>query len=159
MRRHSRRGRHRAVIVAAAALLAGCAGTPPPAAPPAPPAVSHAPMMPAAPMPPPVPRCVAAGHVEDGEASWYGARYHGRLTASGEPFDMDALTAAHRALPFGTVIRVTNLENGRSVMVTVNDRGPRPVRRIVDLSHRAASDLGFVERGVVPVRIAELRCG
>ena len=154
-------------LVAAAALLAGCAGNAPmptvPVQAPAPPAApTPGPLYDAkllAP-PPPAPRCVeTAAFAEEGEASWYGPRYQGRSTASGEPFDMDALTAAHRRLPFGTLIRVTNLENGRSVVVTVNDRGPHIRRRIVDLSQRAAADLDLIERGVAPVRIAALRCG
>lgn len=88
-----------------------------------------------------------------GLASWYGAWHHGRTTASGERFDMRALTAAHRTLPLGTWIRVTNLENDRSVAVRVNDRGPFIANRILDLSRAAAERLGAVAAGVVRVRV------
>jgi rare lipoprotein A len=87
-----------------------------------------------------------------GLASWYGEFHHGRQTASGEIFDMTQLTAAHRTLPLGTHLRVTNLENGRIVRVRVNDRGPYVTDRVLDLSHQAARVLDMVERGVVPVR-------
>jgi rare lipoprotein A len=92
-----------------------------------------------------------------GLASWYGGFHHGLLTASGETFDMMQLTAAHRTLPLGTRLRVTNLENGRIVRVRVNDRGPYVDGRILDLSHGAAQALDMVERGVVPVRLDVLR--
>ena len=88
-----------------------------------------------------------------GRASWYGEFHHGQLTASGETFDMMQLTAAHRTLPLGTRLRVTNLENGRMVRVRVNDRGPYVDGRILDLSLGAARALDMVERGVVPVRL------
>lgn len=88
-----------------------------------------------------------------GVASWYGGRYHGRQTASGEPFDMNALTAAHPSLPFGTRVRVTNLENSRSVVLRINDRGPFVKRRIIDVSRRAAEELGFIRQGVARVRV------
>jgi rare lipoprotein A len=88
-----------------------------------------------------------------GRASWYGEFHHGQLTASGETFDMMQLTAAHRTLPLGTRLRVTNLENGRMVRVRVNDRGPYVDGRVVDLSLGAARALDMVERGVVPVRL------
>lgn len=88
-----------------------------------------------------------------GLASWYGTFHHGQATASGEPFDMTQLTAAHRTLPLGTRLRVTNLENGRVVGVRVNDRGPYVAGRVLDLSHGAARLLDMVERGVVPVRL------
>jgi len=80
--------------------------------------------------------------MEAGIASWYGGRFHGRRTASGEAFDMDALTAAHPKLPFGSWVRVSNLVNGRSVDVRINDRGPHIKRRIIDLSRAAAHALG-----------------
>jgi rare lipoprotein A len=86
-------------------------------------------------------------------ASWYGDEWQGRPTASGEPFDMHDLTAAHPTLPFGTRLHVTNLRNGRSVTVRVNDRGPAVQGRGIDLSYAAARALGAVHRGVVPVRI------
>ena len=94
-----------------------------------------------------------ADHVQVGLASWYGEFHHGRQTASGEVFDMTGLTAAHRTLPLGTRLRVTNLENGRIVRVRVNDRGPYVTGRILDLSHEAARLLDMVERGVAPVRL------
>jgi len=91
--------------------------------------------------------------VEEGLASFYGRPHHGKRTASGERFDMRALTCAHRTLPFGTRVRVTDLESGRSVLVRVNDRGPFTEGRIVDLSLAAARALGMVERGVARVRL------
>jgi rare lipoprotein A len=101
------------------------------------------------PVPAPAPR--DGGQV--GMASWYGGQFHGRTTASGEPFDMNAMTAAHRTLPFGTNVRVTNLDNGRSVVVRINDRGPYAKRRIIDLSRHAAEQLGFRKAGVAKVRV------
>lgn len=88
-----------------------------------------------------------------GIASWYGSYFQGRETTSGEPFNMYALTAAHRELPLGTRVRVTNLENGRSVVLRINDRGPVPTDRIIDVSYGAAQVLGFRVEGLVPVRI------
>jgi rare lipoprotein A len=88
-----------------------------------------------------------------GMASWYGARHHGRSTASGQPFDMHQLSAAHRTLPLGTRVRVTNLENRRSVVVRVTDRGPFVPGRIVDLSYAAAKALDLVEQGIARVRL------
>jgi rare lipoprotein A len=92
-----------------------------------------------------------------GLASWYGEDFDGRPTASGDIFDMAALTAAHQSLPFGSRVRVTNLANGRSVVVTINDRGPFTKQRLIDLSHGAAKKLGYVEHGVTKVRIDVLR--
>lgn len=91
-----------------------------------------------------------------GQASWYGAQFANRPTASGTPFDPEKLTAAHRKLPLGTKVVVTNLHNGRSVMVTINDRGPYWGNREIDLSYRAARVLGMVQRGVARVRIEPL---
>ena len=93
---------------------------------------------------------------QTGEASWYGQPHTGRPTASGEIFDMNQLTAAHRTLPFGTRALVTNLKNGRSVEVRINDRGPRVAGRIIDLSFAAAQALGFASGGTIPVRIQVL---
>jgi rare lipoprotein A len=90
---------------------------------------------------------------EVGFASFYARKFDGRRTASGERYDENALTAAHASLPFGTRVRVTNLSNGRSVEVTVNDRGPFAPDRIVDLSRRAARELGFLEAGTARVRL------
>lgn len=93
------------------------------------------------------------GWVERGEASWYGSKYHGRRTASGERYDMYAMTAAHPTLPFGTIVEVTNLRNGRRVRVRINDRGPFRKGRIIDLSYASARKLGMVRDGVVPVSV------
>jgi rare lipoprotein A len=90
---------------------------------------------------------------QTGQASWYGKKYHNRTTASGETFDMGKLTAAHRTLPFNTVVRVENLKNGRKVNVRINDRGPFVSGRIIDLSRKAAEKLDMIADGVVPVRI------
>jgi rare lipoprotein A len=91
-----------------------------------------------------------------GLASWYGWPHHGRRTASGEIYDMNELTAAHRSLPFGTRVLVTNVENGRTVEVRINDRGPFVDGRIVDLSLAAARRLGVVGHGLVPVELRVL---
>ena len=88
-----------------------------------------------------------------GKASWYGKAHHGQRTANGERFDMHALTAAHRTLPFGTIVRVTEPRSGRSVKVRINDRGPFRRDRIIDLSYEAARKLGFVSRGTARVEI------
>ncbi|HEV2265584.1 MAG TPA: septal ring lytic transglycosylase RlpA family protein [Stellaceae bacterium] len=88
-----------------------------------------------------------------GLASWYGPRFHGNKTADGERFDMNALTAAHRTLPFNTYVRVTDLANGRSVVVRINDRGPYDGHRVIDLSARAARELGMTHYGTARVRI------
>ena len=93
------------------------------------------------------------GSVQTGYASWYGKRHHGQLTTSGEVYDMNQFTAAHPTLPMGTRLRVTNLQNGRSVEVRVNDRGPAVHGRILDLSYAAARALGAVQEGVIPVRL------
>lgn len=89
----------------------------------------------------------------EGMASWYGPGFHGRKTANGERFDSQALTAAHRSLPFGTRVRVTNLNNGRSVTVRINDRGPFVGNRIIDLSAGAARSIGMIQSGVARVRL------
>ncbi|RMG66861.1 MAG: septal ring lytic transglycosylase RlpA family protein [Calditrichaeota bacterium] len=94
-----------------------------------------------------------------GRASYYGADFHGRKTANGETFDMNAFTAAHRQWPFGTLCKVTNLQNGKSVVVRVNDRGPFVEGRIMDLSYGAARELGALKDGIIPVRIEILRWG
>ena len=90
---------------------------------------------------------------ETGIASWYGEAFHGKYTADGEVFDLNALTAAHRTLPMPSVVQVTNLENGRSIEVRVNDRGPFARGRIIDLSRRAAQLLGFEGQGTAKVRV------
>ncbi len=96
---------------------------------------------------------VSIGYEEVGYASWYGPKFHGRRTSSGEIFNMYDMTCAHRTLPLGTMLLVTNLENGRSVIVRVNDRGPFVRGRIIDLSYAAARSLRMVRKGVVKVRI------
>ena len=88
-----------------------------------------------------------------GMASYYGKDFQGRKTANGETFDMNQLTAAHKTLPFGTICRVTNLDNNRSVIVRINDRGPFVVNRVIDLSRAAALKLNGLENGVFPVKI------
>jgi rare lipoprotein A (peptidoglycan hydrolase) len=92
-------------------------------------------------------------HALNGTASWYGPRFQGKKTASGEIYDQRKLTAAHKTLPLGTKARVTNLDNGSSVEVEINDRGPYVEGRIIDLSRAAAGALGFVELGVAPVQV------
>lgn len=88
-----------------------------------------------------------------GIASWYGAFFQGKPTASGQPYNENAMTCAHRTLPLGSLLRVTNLRNHRSVLVRVNDRGPLPDDRVIDLSKAAADSLGFEQRGIARVRI------
>lgn len=88
-----------------------------------------------------------------GLASYYGKKFHGRRTASGERYNMHALTAAHRSVPFGTMVTVTHLQNGRTVRVRINDRGPFVKGRIIDLSYAAAKQLGMVTEGVARVKI------
>lgn len=99
---------------------------------------------------PPAPRIQA---VETGLASWYGHPYHGRPAANGEIYDMESFTAAHRTLPFGTRVRVTNLTNQKTVEVRIIDRGPFVDGRIIDLSHIAAQNIDLIGPGVAPVRI------
>ena len=99
------------------------------------------------------------GYVEQGIASWYGTKFHGRRTSSGETYDMYAMTAAHKTLPLPTYARVTNKRNGRSIIVRINDRGPFHENRIIDLSYAAATKLGIVTRGtgLVEVRAIDPR--
>jgi len=96
---------------------------------------------------------------ERGIASWYGTDFHGKLTANGETYDMDALTAAHKTLPMPSTVRVTNLENGRSLVLRVNDRGPFVHGRIIDVSRHASKLLGFHKQGTAKVRVAVLQSG
>jgi rare lipoprotein A len=93
------------------------------------------------------------GIKERGMASWYGVPFHGRLAANGEVFDMEAMTAAHRTLPLGSMVRVVNLLNGKHVRVRINDRGPYVNGRILDLSHAAAAQLGMVEGGLSVIQL------
>ncbi len=106
--------------------------------------------------PPSAPRVI---HREEGIASWYGGHHHGRRTASGQRFDMSAMTAAHRKLPMLTRARVTNLENGRSIEVVINDRGPYIKGRIIDLSSEAARRLDMRRQGTARVRVEVLDDG
>ncbi len=99
------------------------------------------------------------GYVERGIASWYGRKFHGRKTSNGETYDMYALTAAHKSLPIPTYARVTNLENGRQVVVRINDRGPFHDNRLIDLSYTAASKLGIVEMGTGLVEVRAITPG
>jgi len=98
----------------------------------------------------------ASGYDRTGTASWYGRKFHGRKTANGERYDMYALSAAHRTLPLPTLVRVTNLENGRQAVVRVNDRGPYVKNRLIDLSYAAAQQLGYANKGTVRVRVQAL---
>jgi rare lipoprotein A len=135
---------------AAKRQISAAPNTPPPAPPSAtastPPA--HRPRNPSVPEP--------AGHVEEGNASWYGSPFHGHRASNGEVYDMYKLTAAHRTLPFETMVRVTNLNNGKSTVVRITDRGPFIENRIIDLSLAAAREIDSVGPGVVPVRLEVL---
>lgn len=123
-------------LALALGALAGCAGSRPPGGAPDP-----------------------RGREETGVASFYADRFHGRRTASGERFDQSAMTAAHRTLPFGTRVRVTNLGNGRRVVVRITDRGPAKRERVIDLSKAAARELRFVGAGLARVRLEVLPSG
>ena len=101
----------------------------------------------------------ATGHEEMGTASWYGKRFHGRRTSSGERYDMHAMTAAHKNLPISSLIQVTNLDNGLSTLVRVNDRGPFHGNRVLDLSYAAASQLNMVDKGSAKVTIQVVEPG
>jgi rare lipoprotein A len=104
------------------------------------------------------PLAFSQAKLEFGLASWYGDECNGNPTASGELFDMEGFTAAHRELPLGTKIKVTNLYNSRSAVVRVNDRGPNIVGRVVDLSAATAQRLGFLRQGLTPVQIEVVAC-
>ncbi len=163
----------RSAIFLCALLLMGCAAkrpvahTPPPPAPaPAPsetppssttaenspPAPAHPPAKHTKTPPPPAP----AGYTEQGNASWYGNPFNGRHAANGEIYDMYKLTAAHRTLPFETMVKVTNLNNGKTTTVRITDRGPFVENRIIDLSLAAAREIESTGPGVVPVRLEVL---
>ncbi|SDJ87899.1 septal ring lytic transglycosylase RlpA family protein [Microbulbifer yueqingensis] len=96
------------------------------------------------------------GYQEQGHASWYGTKFHGRRTANGEVYNMYAMSAAHKTLPLPSYAKVTNLENGRSVIVRVNDRGPFVPGRIIDLSYTAAQKLGYIDKGVARVEVTAI---
>jgi len=130
-------------------MVGGCAsrqpGGHPPASPPTqpsgpPPAIENMPAVP-------------GQYTEQGVASWYGAQFNGRRTSDGEIYNMFQYTAAHRTLPFGAVVRVTNLSNGKEVEVRINDRGPFVANRIIDLSYSAAVAIGMIGTGTAPVRL------
>jgi rare lipoprotein A len=161
----------RAVLLVSTVFSAGCAAkrhtaSQPPPAPAAPPAVPEPTSESAkrnantSPQPakhaktPPAP--APAGYTEDGNASWYGNPFNGRRASNGEIYDMYKLTAAHRTLPFDTLVRVTNLNNGKSTTVRITDRGPFVEGRIIDLSLAAAREIESVGPGVVPVRLEVL---
>lgn len=101
-------------------------------------------------------QAASANYREKGVASWYGKKFHGRLTSSGVPYDMYAMTAAHKTLPLPTRVRVTNLQNQRSVVVTVNDRGPFVHNRLIDMSYAAAQQLGMIRAGTAMVSVEAL---
>ncbi|MEC7818104.1 MAG: septal ring lytic transglycosylase RlpA family protein [Pseudomonadota bacterium] len=105
---------------------------------------------------PPIEEAPVARAIGSGTASYYGAKFQGRRTASGEKFDMHAMTAAHRTLPFGTLVEVTNPRNGKTVTVRINDRGPFHGNRILDVSRAAATELGLIQRGSGTVELALL---
>ncbi len=102
------------------------------------------------------PLTTADGYEEKGVASWYGNDFHGKLTSNGEVYDMYSMTAAHKTLPFDTVVRVTNLENGRQALVRINDRGPFVKDRIIDLSLKGAQELGIENKGTTFVSLEAL---
>lgn len=95
----------------------------------------------------------AEGYVATGTASWYGTKFHGNLTSNGERYDINAMTAAHKTLPIPCYARITNLENGKTTVVRINDRGPFHGDRIIDLSYAAATKLGYVDKGTAKVKI------
>jgi rare lipoprotein A len=101
----------------------------------------------------------STGYVERGISSWYGKKFHGRKTSNGETYDMYAMTAAHKTLPIPSYLQVTNLDNGKSVVVRVNDRGPFHGDRIIDLSYAAASKLGFAQNGTGRVELRAIEPG
>jgi rare lipoprotein A len=160
-------------------MLPGCgprrpvtARQPPPAQPTETPpateeAAKHSTNVPETPAPPaaspsrrkPAPAPAPAGYTEEGNASWYGVPFHGRRASNGEIYDMYKLTAAHRTLPFETMVRVTNLNNGKSTVVRITDRGPFVDNRIIDLSLAAAREVDSIGPGVVPVRVEVLSPG
>ena len=155
-----RPARPAAALAAIAIAAGGCAsGVRPPPAPalPAPPPIPAVPggaaVPPPLPEPDAAPGAAEAPWVEEGIASWYGAPLHGRPTASGETYDMHAMTAAHRTLPFGSVVHVVNLDNGLVATVRINDRGPFHEGRNLDLSRRAAGEIGMLGPGTARVRV------
>ena len=104
------------------------------------------------------PRYVKKGLVKYGKASWYGKRFHGKLTANGERYNMYAMTAAHRTYALNTIVKVTNLKNKKSVKVRINDRGPFYRSRDIDLSYAAAKRLGFHKEGIAKIKLEVIKC-
>jgi len=102
---------------------------------------------------------IKVGDVITGVSSWYGPNFHGKLTANGEVFDQYGVTAAHKTLPLGTVVRVTNIDNGKSIILRINDRGPYIGNRILDCSYGAATKLGFKDLGTANVKIKIIEIG
>ena len=100
--------------------------------------------------------CAKPNGTQVGKGSWYGKKFQGRLTANGEKYNMYALTAAHKTLPFNTMVEVTNLSNQRKIIVRINDRGPYAKGRIIDLSYLAAKKLGYVNKGVAKLKVRVL---
>jgi rare lipoprotein A len=151
-----RQGIRLGLLVSALLILSACASHRVATAP-----AQPAPRAPGAPAAPSAPGPVAVGYEETGEASWYGNPYHGRRAASGEVYDMNQMTAAHRTLPFGTRIRVQSLVDGSSVEVRINDRGPfkDEDKRILDLSFAAGKLLGVIGPGVIPIRLRVVSLG
>ncbi len=125
--------------LSAAAIAQQAASAPPAAAP--------------APAPAAAPAAAPAGEVSEGKVAWYGRKFAGHKTASGQAFDPGALTMAHKTLPFGTRVRVTNPKNNKSVVVRVNDRGPTQPDRVGDLSQAAAARLGMLRSGVIDAKL------
>ena len=116
--------------------------------------IQQAPPTRVAPAPKPAPRVL---HSSKGQASWYGPGFYGNRTANGEVFRPGTMTAAHRTLPFGTKVKVTNLRNGRTTVVRINDRGPFHGNRVIDLAHGAAHSLGVTASGIAQVRLDVLQ--
>jgi rare lipoprotein A len=163
---------HRALVVAIvglAAALSGCAKRAPVAVPepvpiPAPaPAPTPAPTPPPAPAPTPPEATTSILETQEGLASYYGRLFHGKTTASGTRFNMNSMVAAHPSYPFGTLLRVTNLANGRSARVRIMDRGPTSPHQedgvVIDVSRKVAEVLGFIRQGRAPVRLEVLAWG
>lgn len=132
------------MVLVCAVLLTGCGAT--------------VPRFTSAPSSDPVP-VDPSSHQMSGIASYYAHEFHGRTTANGEEYDMHAMTAAHRTLPFNTTVRVTHLVNGTSVVVRINDRGPFKDNRVIDLSLEAAKRIGLITKGTGPVRLEILEMG
>jgi rare lipoprotein A len=163
--------RIKSAIILTATLLAGCAGTIERASDDIPPHIARIPD--AVPKVEPLAKSGNApsytvngqryfvksqcqGYVERGLASWYGKPFHGRKTSSGETYDMHAMSAAHKTLPLPTYARITNLTNGRSIVIRINDRGPFHEERLIDLSHTAAVKLGVTKTGTARVEVRAL---